>query len=236
MLILAIETTADLCSIAIRDKQGTLVERAFRHRRHLSERLIADVDALLQDAGVTLADIEGFGVGIGPGSFTGVRLGVMTAKTWASVLDKPVVGVSSLEAVASVYSGLTEGLIVPVIRARPGAVYTQVFDGMGQAQGAPEMIPATELPERLQNAGKVLFCGDGLKQYRQALEEAFQGMQTSVVFGSLEAPRASQIAAIAVARIESGKNDDPIALGPLYIAPPPVDARAERPESKQPAS
>jgi len=191
---------------------------------------------LLQDAGVTLSDIEGFGVGIGPGSFTGVRLGVMTAKTWASVLDKPVVGVSSLEAVASAYFGVGDGLIVPIIRARPGAVYTQVFNGVGQAQGTPEMVSAAELPERLQNAKKILFCGDGLKQYRQALEDAFQGTQTSVVFGSQAAPRASMIAAIAEERILAGKTDNPIALAPLYIAPPPVDARAERPETKQPAS
>src|SRR5262249_35815964 len=108
MLILAVETTADLCSLAIRDGQGTLVERAFRHRMHLLERLLPDVDELLADAGVALEEIEGFAVGIGPGSFTGVRIGVATVKTWADVLQKPVVGVLSLDAVAAEYAGAAE--------------------------------------------------------------------------------------------------------------------------------
>jgi tRNA threonylcarbamoyladenosine biosynthesis protein TsaB len=104
MLILALEMTADVCSIAIRDDKGIIAERAFLHGMHLSERLIDDVDAILKDAGITLDDVEGFGVGIGPGSFTGVRIGVTTVKTWAFVRKKPVVGVCSLDALAEEYA------------------------------------------------------------------------------------------------------------------------------------
>src|SRR5438105_4947992 len=127
MLILALETTSEHCSLAIRDDAGLLAERSFRHRMRLSERLMGDVEELLRDAEVALGDIEGFGVGIGPGSFTGVRLGVMTVKTWADVLNRPVAGVSALEALAYEYRGLEGFRITPVIRARPGAVYSQVF-------------------------------------------------------------------------------------------------------------
>ncbi|HXG23364.1 MAG TPA: tRNA (adenosine(37)-N6)-threonylcarbamoyltransferase complex dimerization subunit type 1 TsaB, partial [Chthonomonadales bacterium] len=112
MLILGVETTADLCSLAIRDGQGTLVERAFRHRMHLSERLIDDVDALLTDADCTLEDMEGFGVDVGPGSFTGVRIGVMTVKTWADLLGRPVGAVTALEAIAAEYEGVASITIV----------------------------------------------------------------------------------------------------------------------------
>src|SRR5215510_5074121 len=103
MNILAVETTADLCSIAIRTDSCTLVERSFRHRMHLSERLIDDVDSLLKDAGLELRNIELFAVGVGPGSFTGVRIGVTTVKTWSDLMAKSVAGVTSLDALAQEY-------------------------------------------------------------------------------------------------------------------------------------
>src|SRR5690348_16500250 len=111
MIVLAVETSGDLCSVAVRDGQGTLAARAFRHRMHLSERLIVDVEAVLADAGIGLEAVEAFAIGIGPGSFTGVRIGVTTVKTWADVLARPVCGVSALDAMAADYPVATAGIV-----------------------------------------------------------------------------------------------------------------------------
>jgi tRNA threonylcarbamoyladenosine biosynthesis protein TsaB len=227
MLILAVETSADLCSLAVRDESGTLVERAFRHRMHLLERLIGDVDAALTDAGTTLAQIEGLAAGLGPGSFTGVRVGVMAVKTWAATLQKPVCGVTALEAVAEEYAAVSEAQIVPIIRARPGTVYTQIFQRVAdslQAQSAPQTLTVPQLISVLsgQRERRCLLCGDGLIRHGEALEAGLREAGVSATFGRADAPRAAVIATMAEARLRAGQSDDPLSLVPFYLAPPPI--------------
>jgi tRNA threonylcarbamoyladenosine biosynthesis protein TsaB len=227
MLILAVETSADLCSLAVRDESGTLVERAFRHRMRLLERLIGDVDALLADAGTTLAQIEGLAVGLGPGSFTGVRIGVMAVKTWAATLDKPVCGVTALEAVAQEYAAVPDCRIISVIRARPGMVYTQTFLRVSDAlhpQSEPQTLSLTEMISLLcaQRDARYLLCGDGLIRDGEALRAGLDAAGVAATFGRAEAPRASVIAAMAAARLRAGQQDDPLSLVPFYLAPPPI--------------
>jgi universal bacterial protein YeaZ len=153
MIWLSIATSSDPCSLALSDDKGLLVEATFRHRMRLSERLISDVDALLNDAGIELHHVDAFAVDIGPGSFTGVRIGVTTAKTWADHLNKPLVGVSALEAIASGYCGLGFDLVVPTIRARPGAFYFAGFNGMD----GKEELPAAWRPATTSQG----WCRDG---------------------------------------------------------------------------
>lgn len=232
MTILALETTGVLCSIAVRDSAGTLVERLFRHRMHLSERIVGDVDSVLRDAGMELAEIECFAVDVGPGSFTGVRLGVMTAKTWADALGKPIVGVNALEALA-VESGRTHrGIIVPTIRARPGSVYACAYrcaDGEVKQLGEPAAMTFDELSAMVAALGNLapLVVGDALKRSPADIELALSALGIRPVFGSMDAPRASTIATIAELRFTAGMVGDALALVPLYISPPPIDPRAE---------
>jgi tRNA threonylcarbamoyladenosine biosynthesis protein TsaB len=231
MTILALETTGDLCSVAVQDTSGLLVERVFRHRMHLSERLVGDVDALLADAGTNLASIDAFAVGIGPGSFTGVRLGVMTAKTWANILGKPIVGVNALDALAW-EAGPWPGIVVPVIRARPGAVYASIYRPTADGpipDADPALLTAPELVERIAGYGEapVLLLGDGLKKTAAELESSLNERGITPAFGPTDAPRASTLAAIAVQRLANGQADDALALVPLYVSPPPIDPRAE---------
>lgn len=234
MLTLGLETTADFCSLAIRDGQGTLVERAFRHRMHLSERLIDDVDALLADAGCALEDIEGFGVDVGPGSFTGVRIGVMTIKTWADLLARPVCAVTALEAIAAEYEGVADVTIVPLIRARPATVYMCLYRWTRnemQAFGEVETLTVNDLVAHLANvpAEPYLICGEGLIRHREVLAAALNAAGVIATFGRAEPPRAATIARLAQRRLSAGEKEDPLRLAPYYVAPPPIDPRAERP-------
>ena len=105
-----------------------MTEYTFRHEMHLSERLMEIAERVLHDANAELGDVTAFAVGIGPGSFTGTRIGVMTLKTWASVLNRPLAGISSLDALAAEYIGLEKEIVVPVLPCRSGIVYACPFD------------------------------------------------------------------------------------------------------------
>jgi tRNA threonylcarbamoyladenosine biosynthesis protein TsaB len=232
MTILALETTGDLCSIAIRDSAGTLVERLFRHRMHLSERIVGDVDSVLKDAGLELADIDCLAVDIGPGSFTGVRLGVMTAKTWADTLGKPIIAINALEALAAESAPIYRGIVVPTIRARPGAIYGCAYrcaHSAAEPLGDPALMTFDELAawiSTLQDTAP-LIVGDALKRSSADIQLALFAHGIQPVLGGSDAPRASIIAAIAEHSFASGLLSDPLALVPLYISPPPIDPRAE---------
>ena len=100
-MILGIDTSGETCYIALIDQANNAVKcTQFNHNRQLIEQLPAYIDAFLAENNATLKDIECLVCGIGPGSFTGVRVGVMYAKTLAFALGKPVIGISSFDAAA----------------------------------------------------------------------------------------------------------------------------------------
>src|SRR5579884_2574327 len=98
--MLAIETSGDTCSVAVAEDGEVVAQLEFQHRFHLSERLMSHIQTLLAAADTSLEQIDAFAVGTGPGSFTGGRIGVMTAKTLAAATGKPLYGVNALEAMA----------------------------------------------------------------------------------------------------------------------------------------
>ena len=100
-MILALETGGDLASMALLAGLDLAAERAFRHRMSLSRDLMPAVDELLAQAGVAWDEIEAVAVGLGPGSYTGLRIGVVTAKGLAWASGRPVLGISSLAALVA---------------------------------------------------------------------------------------------------------------------------------------
>jgi tRNA threonylcarbamoyladenosine biosynthesis protein TsaB len=228
MLILALETSADVCSVAVRDADGLIVERAFRHRMRLSERLIEDVESALQDAGTPLDSLDGLAVGIGPGSFTGLRVGVATVKTWAFLTGKPVAGVSSLEAVAWTHSGIPDAVVAVVIRNRPDSVHLQVFQSVESAVRPltePAVVGLEAIEERLGGGlGTLIVCGPGVEAHWDRIKAQIP----SASLGNTESPRASVIAEIAALRIHDGLAEDISDLAPLYVAPPPIGPPARK--------
>jgi tRNA threonylcarbamoyladenosine biosynthesis protein TsaB len=193
--------------------------------------LISDVEALLEDAGVGLSEVDAFAVDIGPGSFTGVRIGVTTAKTWADLLDKPLVGVSALEAIAFGYSGLGFDLVVPTIRARPGAFYVAGFSGSDGGEELPAGMATSEDITALVRGWKgkaVLFCGDGWTPFEEVLRQAAVEREVTLTFKRAEPLRAGTFADIAMTKYQVGVESHPIDLVPLYIASPPIGPKAQR--------
>src|SRR5260370_8167051 len=100
MKLLAIETTGDVADLAVVDEGGMSATLAFRHRMELSRRLVPRLQELLSLAGLEAADLDAIAVSLGPGSFTGVRIGLATSNALALALDRPIAGVPTLPAPA----------------------------------------------------------------------------------------------------------------------------------------
>jgi tRNA threonylcarbamoyladenosine biosynthesis protein TsaB len=150
MLILAFDTATDVATSALVSDGEVLGERASR-----AVTLLEDLDALLRQAGAHTGDVEALAVGTGPGSFTGVRVGLATARGLALALDVPAAGVSTLDALAAGAPGA-----LPVIDARRAEVFVLQDEPRVLAPGELELTPGT------------ICVGSGAVRYRQVLEAA----------------------------------------------------------------
>lgn len=133
MRILSIDTCLNACSVAVLDGERVLAAVSEPMVRGHQERLASMVRETMGEAGLAFGDLDRIGVAVGPGSFTGLRVGLAFAKGLGAALGKPVVGVGSLEALA----GERTGLVVAAVDARRGQVYVQAFQ-----DGEPRMEPA----------------------------------------------------------------------------------------------
>jgi tRNA threonylcarbamoyladenosine biosynthesis protein TsaB len=152
VLILAFDTATDRATSALVGDGEVLGERVSR-----ASTLLADVDALVRQAGAHPRDLEGLAVGTGPGSFTGIRIGLAVARGLALALDVPVAGVSTLDALAAGAPGA-----VPVIDAKRREIFVP----------GPRALP----PAELELEPGALCVGDGAIRYRELLERAGAGV------------------------------------------------------------
>ena len=151
MVILAFDTATDVATAALVREGEVLGERRSR-----AARILVDVEELLAEAGLAPGEVEGIAVGIGPGGYTGLRMGLVTARTLAFSLGVGVAGVSTLDALAAGSPGA-----VPVLDARRGEIFTRV-------NGSP---PAVLAPEDLSVEAGRAYVGDGAVRYRTLIEE-----------------------------------------------------------------
>jgi tRNA threonylcarbamoyladenosine biosynthesis protein TsaB len=150
MLMLAFDTATEVATSALVDDGEVLAERTSRART-----LLEDVDALLRQGGANARDLDALAVGIGPGSFTGVRIGLATARGLALALDLPGAGVSTLAAIAAGAPGA-----IPVVDARRHEVFALV-------DGEPSVLA----PADLAFEPVAVLVGDGARRYRELFEE-----------------------------------------------------------------
>ena len=150
-MILAFDTATDVATSALVRDGEVLGERASR-----AVRILNDIDALLAEAGVAQADVDRIVVGTGPGSYTGLRMGLITGRTLSFALGVPLAGVSTLAALAAGSPGA-----LPVIDGRRGEVFTLVG-------GAPRVVR----PDELAVQPDTVYVGDGAVRYRHVFERA----------------------------------------------------------------
>lgn len=227
MYILGIETSTKTGSVAIVSNDGVIAQYSLNIEVTHSERLMSTVDRVLKDTGLAIADFGGFAVAIGPGSFTGLRIGLSTVKGLAFATGKPVAAVPTLQALAwnLPYAAYP---VCPMLDARKNEVYAAlyVFDGAVCAQVMPEMtIPIRGLAEKMSR--KTLFTGEAAHLYRREIEKQFG---TAALFAPLSAalPSAATVAEVGLDMIENGRQAAPDSLTPLYIRRPEAEVAWEK--------
>jgi len=217
MRVLGIDTSGYANAIGVIDDEQVLADFTFEARNDSLEKIVSNIDMALKSANLTLDDIYGIGVGLGPGSWTGIRVGVTVGKILAYSTDKPVCGVPTLEALA--YAARDESsLICPIIsggaRDTVYAAFYRAEDGnvarvgeyyVGDMQGLAKMV--------LEPA---VFVGLGAESYRQLVSQAAGSSEISIK--TVEAvPRGSVVAGLAAIRLARGESDDVLSLTPLYL-------------------
>ncbi|MBE7044140.1 MAG: tRNA (adenosine(37)-N6)-threonylcarbamoyltransferase complex dimerization subunit type 1 TsaB [Ruminococcaceae bacterium] len=231
MKILAVDTSATVASVAITDGERLAAEMILNHKKTHSETLMPMIDTLFQSSEMKISDIDLFAVSNGPGSFTGLRIGVAAVKALAHACNKPVVGVSTLEAMA--YNlPYADGLIAPIMDARREQVYNAVYRWEGETLTevtAPRAIALADCLEEFRE--KVYFVGDGVPVYRELI---LQKLGNLAVFAPVcaNAQRAGAVAAAAKAYAKAGKTTTYLELLPVYLRKPQAEREREEMEGK----
>lgn len=152
MRLLAIDTSARHCAVCVLDDATGAVHRDVRDigTGH-AEVLMGQIAGVLEAAGIAYGDLDRIAVSVGPGSFTGLRVGVSVARGFALALSIPAVGVTTLEAIAADAAPLAGGRpVLAAIDARRGQLYVQAFDGSGAPLAGPSVVPVEETRAMIQ--------------------------------------------------------------------------------------
>ena len=215
MTFLALDTSGEFCVLALADESGAVqAVSIFEGKRTLSRRLLGEVDSLLTRNSLTLADLSAFAVGIGPGSFTGVRIGVATVLGIVLGSGAEVVGVGSLEALADGVSD-AGGVVLAAIAAIRGELYVQAF---GAVTREAVCLPPAEIAAWLGAPAHVTVVGEA------ASSLVLPFPTTSLVADERALPHARGVARIGRHRAPV----DPTALEPLYVRAPEISTPRAR--------
>ena len=218
-LILSIETATLSGSVALSRGDDILDVISGDPQISHSNTLLDDVDKLLSQTQISLPEIDLFAVATGPGSFTGLRIGIATIKALAATLDRPAAGIPTLEAVA--LSGGLSDATVALLPAGRGEVFTQLFSVSDphtvEACDEAAHIPPTRLFERYGDLESITWCGQGAIIHRELIEPQAAGRHWRIApeTNSL----AAQVAKLAFQRFKQKQFDDAYALRAIYVRP-----------------
>lgn len=220
MRVLAIDTSTMTASVAVVDSDaGVLAEGESGVNTH-SERLIMLIDDALARASTRLADVDAIAVGAGPGSFTGLRIGMATAKGLCFATDKPLWAVSSLAALAA--GCAHTGVVVPIMDARRKEIFAGFYDvseTTAVSLAAERVLAPDSLGDALAEVGieHAVMCGDGTTRYREAALAV-----GTIAPGSRETPAAKHVGRLAIA---GERHDVSHSATPVYIRPSEAEIR-----------
>jgi tRNA threonylcarbamoyladenosine biosynthesis protein TsaB len=231
MFVLGIDTSTDALSAAVCTETGPCAEITFDAGRSHAERLVETIDRVLRDAGLALRDLDLLAIAQGPGSFTGVRIGVATLKGLALGADKPLVGVSTLRAMAHA-AGHEAACVCPLIDARMDEVFGAVYrrDAGSWINVTPERVgPIEALVADL--PGDAVVCGDGARRYADRLRAV--APRARVLPAEQGRPSGVAVALEGLAAFRAGDAGDPARVQPVYLRQSqPEEIRRRRAEVK----
>lgn len=225
MLILGTDTSSKAAAAALAEDGKIICEYTLNINNTHSEKFLPLIEQMLSDTGHSFEDVDVFACGLGPGSFTGIRIGVATIKGLCGALSKKAVGVSSLEALAYNAIGFS-GLIVPTVFARADEVFCAIYESDMTEIMAPSVLKIDELLDFCADK-KALFLGDGAEKFASLIKE--KSDEFTVAGQNFSIMRGSGICAIATKKAEKDEFTDYAELIPIYLR----QSQAEREYNKK---
>lgn len=222
MKILCLETSTKNFSLGLAENGKVLAFRNLHLEKILSSSIIPAIDGILKKTKVVLKDLDGFAVGLGPGSFTSLRVGLSTVKALAFALQKPVVGIPSLDILA-MNANPRPGMDICVIcDARRNLLFSCLYESKnGKVRKKTEylLVDIKKLLGKIKNP--TLFIGDGISLCKEEIERHGVQRHLTVVFEDAKKwfPFANKLALLAEPRFKKKDFDDPQKLIPLYLYP-----------------
>lgn len=222
-MLIAIDSSQDIATLALGGSpsgdgsyNNVVAEHHFSHKMNLLRRLLPNIDAMLADTGIDKPDLDGVVVSLGPGSFTGLRIGVTIAKSLAYVLNKPIVGIGTLDAMAH---GVDAELVCPMVFARAGEAYWTLFES-GSRTRDYAVSPVEEALDALADQSQyITFVGTGARRNWEAIS-ARLGVRATLAPAWNDFARGAVLLDLGSKRLAAGDVDDAMILSPLYVRKP----------------
>jgi len=229
LFVIGIDTATAVTSVAAGSEAGILAAMAVRNDRAHAELLVPMVRQVLEHAGLDQRALAGIAVGTGPGLFTGLRVGVSSAKALAQAWRLPIVAVASLDLLAFACRR-SQGLVCAAIDGRRGELFTATYRPTGggvERLSDHRVLRPDELAAELVTLGEpVLLCGEGALRYSATFERL--GEAVELAGADRAAPSAESLVQLALPRLERGEVTPPLEVRPLYLRRPDVDPSIER--------
>lgn len=219
MRVLSVDSSSASASCAIVEDGKLLGEITFNDKKQHSIILMPQIDALLKNLSLDLDSIDGFVVSSGPGSFTGLRIGMATIKGLAQGTNKPLIGISSLDGLA--YNlAYTSGIICPIMDALRDNVYTALYKF---TQGKLERLTdymALHIDELISlikdnESESVSFIGDGVYKFSEKLSSSLNNVYFAPA--NINLTRASSLGELGLQNLKKGLNDSLLTFSPIYL-------------------
>ena len=227
-MLLAIDTSTRNAGVALARDGQVVAARSWRSAVNHTAELMPAVAHLLEGAGLSVQDLDGIAVALGPGGFSALRVGMSVAKGLAMASGKPLVGIGTLDAEAQPY--LQSGLAVcALLDAGRSEVSSGYFGSDGQRIREDRICPPSELLDEV--AGPLLFCGEGTASHAETFRECLGNK--ALVVGHAPAARLWALAALGQARLDADETDDVATLQPYYLRMPTIGGPKRRDRVRQ---
>jgi tRNA threonylcarbamoyladenosine biosynthesis protein TsaB len=215
--ILNLETATVVCSVALARSGEVIVSRETNTEKAHAAQLTGFIDSCREEAGIDFSQLDAVAVSIGPGSYTGLRIGLATAKGLCFALDKPLIAVNTLEGMAAGWflknPERSQLLACPMIDARRMEVYTAVFDAnMNFVLSTSALVIESHSYSEILKNKQIVFFGDGMPKCTSIIENHF-----NATFDFQSGPSAAGIASRSFLRFQQRQFEDLAACGPLYL-------------------
>jgi len=225
-MLLALDTATRQASVALYDERGVRAETSWYSTDNQTVELMPRVTEMLAQQGIEPGALRGVAVAIGPGSFTGLRIGLSVAKGLAVGRGLPVLGVPTLDALAQSLIGqrMPVRAVMEIGRGRYAVADYRVGRDQWHRASKDRLLPMAELAEGIRE--RTLFAGELGPAAREAVQRAL-GANAVLMSPAAQLRRAGYLAELAWQRLLRGERDDPVSLAPLYLHTEPIAQTAE---------